>query len=79
MEFSLEEMDRYLARGPMVGIKLGVAKKAHEADLDAIIRKTAALKALIFQHAWFKQDDRQYPGESTTLDSVQLAALESPR
>lgn len=73
VEFSLAEMDRCITNGPMVGIKLWVAKRAHEKDLDAIIRKASELKAVIFQHTWFKQDGTQYPGESTPLDLVELA------
>lgn len=73
VEFSLAEMDRCIKNGPMVGIKLWVAKRASEKDLDAIIRKASELKAVIFQHTWFKQDGTQYPGESTPLDLVELA------
>jgi predicted TIM-barrel fold metal-dependent hydrolase len=73
VEFSLTEMDRCIKHGPMVGIKLWVAKRAFEKDLDAIIRKASELKAVIFQHTWFKQDGTQYPGESTPLELVELA------
>ena len=73
VDFSLAEMDRCIKNGPMVGIKLWVAKRASERDLDAIIRKASELKAVIFQHTWFKQDGTQYPGESTPLDLVELA------
>lgn len=73
VDFSLKEMDRCIARGPMVGIKLWVAKRASERDLDAIIQKATELKAVIFQHTWFKQDGTQYPGESTPLELVELA------
>ncbi len=73
VDFSLAEMDRCIKNGPMVGIKLWVAKRASEKDLDAIIRKASKLKAVIFQHTWFKQDGTQYPGESTPLDLVELA------
>jgi len=73
VDFSLSEMDRCIQNGPMVGIKLWVAKRANERDLDAIIRKASELKAVIFQHTWFKQDGTQYPGESTPLDLVELA------
>lgn len=73
VDFSLAEIDRCIKNGPMVGIKLWVAKRASERDLDAIIRKASELKAVIFQHTWFKQDGTQYPGESTPLDLVELA------
>lgn len=73
VDFSLAEMDRCIKNGPMVGIKLWVAKRAFEKNLDAIIRKASKLKAVIFQHTWFKQDGTQYAGESTPLDLVELA------
>ncbi len=73
VEFSLDEMDRCIKNGPMVGIKLWVAKRASDRDIDAIIRKAAELKAVIFQHTWLKQDGTQYPGESTPQDLVELA------
>ncbi|MFO0427110.1 MAG: amidohydrolase family protein [Planctomyces sp.] len=74
VQASLEEIDRCIARGPMVGIKLWIARKAGDEALDAIIRRAAELKAVIFQHTWFKQDGTQNPGESTPLDLVALAA-----
>jgi predicted TIM-barrel fold metal-dependent hydrolase len=73
VEASLKEMDRCIARGPMVGIKLWVARRCSADSLDAIVRRAAALKAVIYQHTWFKQDGTQYPGESTPDDLVTLA------
>jgi hypothetical protein len=40
--------------------------------IDAIIRRAAELKAVIFQHTWFKTNGN-YPGESTPDDLVTLA------
>ena len=71
---SVEEIDRCIAHGPMVGIKLWVARRANERDLDAIIEKAARHRAVIFQHTWFKQNGTQLPGESTPTDLVALAA-----
>ena len=71
---SIEEIDRCVANGPMVGIKLWVARRAHEKNLDAIIEKAAQHHAVIFQHTWFKQDGNQLAGESTPTDLVELAA-----
>ena len=62
-EASLAEIERCVAKGPMVGIKLWVAKKCSDEALDAIIRRAAELKAVIFQHTWFKTDGTTYPGE----------------
>lgn len=73
VDASLREIDRLIARGPMVGVKLWVSKRCHEPDVDAIVRRAAELKALVFQHTWFKTDGTQYPGESTPLDLVELA------
>lgn len=74
VETSLAEIDRCIANGPMAGIKLWIAKRAHEQELDVIIRRAAELNAVIFQHTWYKQDGTQYPGESTPADLVVLAA-----
>lgn len=73
VEASLREIDRLVAKGPMVGIKLWVAKRCHEQDVDAIIKRAAELKAVIFQHTWMKTDGSQYPGESTPHDLVEVA------
>lgn len=70
---SLREIDRLIAKGPLVGIKLWVAKRCHEQDVDAIIKRAAELKAVIFQHTWMKTDGTQYPGESTPMDLVAVA------
>jgi uncharacterized protein len=56
----------------MVGIKLWVAKKASAPEIDAIIRRAAELKAVIFQHTWFKVNGN-LPDESTPDDLVALA------
>jgi len=69
---SLEEIDRHIRDGPMVGIKLWVAEKCSAKELDPIVERAHELKAVIFQHTWFKVD-KQEPGESTPLDLVALA------
>lgn len=73
VDASLREIDRCVRDGPMVGIKLWVAKRCHAQDLDAIVKRAADLKAAIFQHTWFKTDDSQLPGESTPFDLIELA------
>jgi predicted TIM-barrel fold metal-dependent hydrolase len=70
---SLAEIDRCVRDGPMVGIKLWVARKCSAPELDPIIERAAALKAAIFQHTWFKTDGSTYPGESSPADLVALA------
>ena len=71
---SVDEIDRCIANGPMVGIKLWVARRAADKQLDAIIEKASKHHAVIFQHTWFKQDGNQLAGESTPSDLVELAA-----
>lgn len=73
LEYSLSELERCVANGPMVGVKLWVAQHCNDPSLDPIIRRAAELKAVIFQHTWFKTGEN-YPGESTPSDLVELAA-----
>ena len=53
-DFSVREIDRCVRDGPMVGVKLWVARKCAAAELDPIIERAAALKGVIFQHTWIK-------------------------
>lgn len=69
---SLEELERCVAHGPMVGIKLWVAGRCDSPEIDPVIRRAAELKAVIFQHTWFKTMPN-LPGESTPDDMVTLA------
>ena len=68
---SLREIDRCVKNGPMVGVKLWVARRAGDKELDPIIQRAVELKAPILQHTWFKARGN-YPGESTPLDLVEL-------
>src|SRR5262245_1481267 len=63
VEASVREIDRCIRDGPMVGIKLWVAKRCNAPELDPIIERAAQLKAVIFQHTWFKTDGGNFPGE----------------
>src|SRR5437588_12231830 len=49
---SLAEIDRCIRDGPMVGIKLWVALRANNPELDPIIERATELKAIVFQHTW---------------------------
>lgn len=69
---SLDEINRCIRDGPMVGVKLWVAEKCSAKDLDPIVERAAELKAVIFQHTWFKAGGN-LPGESTPLDIAELA------
>jgi predicted TIM-barrel fold metal-dependent hydrolase len=70
---SVREIDRCVKDGPMVGVKLWVARRAAEKELDPIIVRATELSAPVLQHTWFKVTGNQ-PGESTPLDLVALAA-----
>jgi uncharacterized protein len=72
LEFSLRELDRCVRDGPMVGVKLWTARRAREPELDPIIERAAALRAVIFQHTWLKAGGN-LPGESTPMDVAELA------
>ncbi len=73
LELSLREFDRCVRDGPMVGVKLWVAKRCTEPELDPIVERAAALNAVIFQHTWAKTTGN-LPGESTPQDLAELAA-----
>lgn len=72
-EASVAEIDRCVRDGPMVGIKLWVAAHCNTPAIDPIIRRAAELKAVIFQHTWFKTDKTTYAGESNPNELVELA------
>jgi predicted TIM-barrel fold metal-dependent hydrolase len=73
---SLEELDRCVAKGPMVGVKLWVARHFGEEEIDPIVKRAAELKAPIFQHTWYNNLGN-LPGESTP-DDVAAAAERNP-
>lgn len=73
LDFSLKEFDRCVRNGPMVGIKLWVAKRAAARELDPIIEAAASMNAIIFQHTWHKTTGN-LPGESEPADLAELAA-----
>lgn len=72
VEASLAEIDRCVARGPMVGVKLWVARRASAPELDPIVRRATELNAIILQHTWIKIGGN-LPGESTPADLAALA------
>lgn len=71
-DFSVREFDRCVRDGPMVGVKLWVAKRCNAPELDAIVERAAALTVPILQHTWLKVGGNN-PGESTPYDVVELA------
>ena len=72
-EESLQEIDRCVKDGPLVGIKLWVAVRCNDQRLDSIIRRAGELKAAIYQHTWLKVGGN-LAGESTPMELVELAA-----
>ena len=73
VDASLEELERCVAQGPMVGIKLWVAAQANDAALDPIVARATELDALVYQHTWMKITGN-LPGESTPAHLAELAA-----
>lgn len=70
---SLAELDRCVADGPMIGIKLWVALRCHDQRLDPIVERAVELGVPVLQHTWFKITGN-LPGESTASDLAKLAA-----
>jgi uncharacterized protein len=70
---SLDELNRCVGDGPMVGVKLWVAQRCHAPELDPIVQRAAELQAVVFQHTWLKITGN-LPGESTPGDLALLAS-----
>jgi predicted TIM-barrel fold metal-dependent hydrolase len=72
LDFSLQEFDRCVRDGPMVGIKLWVARRCSAPELNPIVERAVSMNAVVLQHTWLKVDGNG-PGESTPNDLVELA------
>ena len=72
-EASLQEIERCVVQGPMVGIKLWIAMRCHEPALAPLMRRAAELRLPVLQHTFFRLGGN-FPGESSPDDLVQLAA-----
>lgn len=70
---SLEEIERCVVEGPMIGIKLWVAKKCNDPALDPIVQLATRIQIPIYQHTWLKITGN-LPGESTPSDLAELAS-----
>jgi predicted TIM-barrel fold metal-dependent hydrolase len=70
---SLEEMNRCIRDGPMVGVKLLAAEHCNKPTLDPIIERAMELKAPVLQHTWLKITGN-LPDESTPMELAELAA-----
>lgn len=69
---SLNELDRCVRDGPLVGIKLWVAIRCADPCLDPIVERAVELKIPVLQHTWEKATGN-LPGESTANDLAVLA------
>lgn len=69
---SVEEIRRCIEEGPMVGIKLWVARRASDSGVDPILEEAARLKVPVLQHAWYKTGGN-LPHESTPADVAEMA------
>ncbi len=72
VEESLQELDRCVRDGPMVGVKLWVALRCNQPNLDPIVARATELNAVVFQHTWIKSGGNM-AGESTPMDLAELA------
>ena len=73
VEFSLEEFDRCVRDGPMVGVgELEADVRCNSPALDPIVERAISLKVPILQHTWIKTNGN-LPGESTPYDLAELA------
>lgn len=70
---SLDEINRCIRDGPMVGVKLLAAEHCNQPTLDPIVELATALKAPVLQHTWLKITGN-LPGESTPMELAELAA-----
>jgi predicted TIM-barrel fold metal-dependent hydrolase len=69
---SLNELDRCVKNGPMVGVKLWIAIRCNHPDLDAIVRRANDLGVPILQHV-YQRTLQNKDGESSPLDLSELA------
>jgi predicted TIM-barrel fold metal-dependent hydrolase len=70
---ALEQIERYVANGPMVGIKLLTDRRASHPSVDPIAERAIELDVPIMQHAWYKRTGNA-ENESTPYDVCLLAA-----
>jgi predicted TIM-barrel fold metal-dependent hydrolase len=73
LDESLREIERCVARGPMVGVKLWIDAKASDPRAVEIARVASGLGVPVLQHAFYKTTGN-YPAESTPADVAALAA-----
>ncbi len=69
---SLQLMERYIANGPMKGLKMWVCRRCNDPNCDPIVEYATELDVPIQQHTWIKSTGNM-PTESTPADLVELA------
>lgn len=74
---SLQELERCVADGPMVGIKLWTAVNARSPELDPIVERAAALKAVVLQDTFVYSYPRPVATSSYPADVAELSARHS--
>jgi uncharacterized protein len=72
VEASLAELNRCVGDGPMVGVKLWVARHCNTPELDPIVARATELKVPVLQHTYIKATGN-LPGESTPMELAELA------
>jgi hypothetical protein len=73
VEFCLQEFDRCVKDGPMIGIgELESDVRCNSSALDPIVERAISMNVPILQHTWMKTSGNE-PGESTPYDLVELA------
>jgi len=73
LDFSLQEFDRCVRDGPMVGVgELEADTRCNAPELDPIVERAISMEAPLLQHTWLKLEGNQ-PGESSPYDLVELA------
>jgi predicted TIM-barrel fold metal-dependent hydrolase len=70
--FTLGEIDRCIANGPMRGIKLWISVHATDPRLDPIMARAAELGVPVLHHAWYKANGFVF-NESTPAEIADLA------
>jgi uncharacterized protein len=70
---SVGELDRCIADGPLVGVKLWIAMRCDRPELEPLVRRAAQLNAPVLQHAYDRVNGN-WPGESSCADVAALAA-----
>jgi predicted TIM-barrel fold metal-dependent hydrolase len=70
---SLDELERCVANGPMVGVKLWQGWKCSKPEILPIVERAIELQAVFFHHAWLKNREEN-PEASTPMELAALSA-----